>query len=98
MGPWLLVSAVVWLWALNLIRISMGLMLLRLKEDRGWMWPLRALVILQVGLIIVAGTVQTLRCQPVSGSWDPTPETKCISHTGMMVYGYVYNGKQSQEP
>jgi hypothetical protein len=71
----------------------MSLMLVRLKDSRKWVWPLWTLTAIQICLIIVATTVQLSFCRPISGIWNPTPETKCISPEGMMIYAYIYSGK-----
>jgi len=92
-GPSLVAAGLIWLWTLNLLRISMGLMLLRLKEERHWVWPLHLLILVQICLMIAASTVQLLVCRPLSSVWNPTPEMKCIPISGMMTYGIIYNGE-----
>jgi hypothetical protein len=98
-GPWLVTAGLVWIWALNLVRISMGFMLLRLKEERSGVWSLRSLILVQICFILAATTVQLLICRPLSGVWNPTPDMVCISASDMMTYGTVWNskGKGSQE-
>ncbi|KAF4336516.1 hypothetical protein FBEOM_9625 [Fusarium beomiforme] len=76
----------IFFWALNVIRISMCLMLLRLKDERVWKWALRSLIVFQVCLIIVATCVQMALCRPLSGLWAPTPDTRCIPVEGFRRY------------
>jgi len=97
-GPWQVAAGLLWIWTTNLIRVSMGMMLLRLKEERRWKWPLRILVLDQVCLMIAATTVQLLVCRPLSSMWNPTPDMECIPVSGMVTYGIVYNGKGSRPP
>ncbi|EXA28829.1 hypothetical protein FOVG_19594 [Fusarium oxysporum f. sp. pisi HDV247] len=78
MGPIETAMGLLFFWALNVVRISMCLMLLRLKDERAWRWALRSLIVLQVCLIIVATCVQLACCRPLSGLWAPTPDTRCI--------------------
>jgi hypothetical protein len=92
-GPWLVTAGLLWIWTTNLIRVSMGLMLLRLKQERRWTWPLRSLVLTQICLMVAATTVQLLVCRPLSSVWNPTPDMECIPMSGMLKYGIVYNGK-----
>jgi hypothetical protein len=92
-GPWQVTAGLLWIWTTNLIRVSMGLMLLRLKQERRWAWPLRSLVLVQVCLMIAATIVQLLVCRPLSSIWNPTPEMECIPMSSMVKYGVVYNGK-----
>ncbi|KAF5705022.1 hypothetical protein FMUND_12283 [Fusarium mundagurra] len=85
-GPIETAMGLIFFWALNVIRISMCLMLLRLKEERAWKWALRILIVLQVCLIIVATGVQMALCRPLSGLWAPTPDTRCIPTEGFRRY------------
>ena len=91
-GPVEVALGIVWLWGVNVARIAMGLMLLELKDEPSWRWPLRLLVILQVCLIIAATSVQLAICRPLSSVWSPTPDAQCISNSGLLNYAYVYNG------
>lgn len=77
-GPIEAAMGLLFFWALNMIRISMCLMLLRLKDERAWKWALRSLIVLQVCLIIIATGVQMALCRPLTGLWAPTPDTRCI--------------------
>ncbi|KAH6843499.1 hypothetical protein B0I37DRAFT_218951 [Chaetomium sp. MPI-CAGE-AT-0009] len=85
-GPYEAAMGLLFFWALNVIRISMCLMLLRLKQERAWRWALGGLIVFQVCLIIVATSVQMALCQPLSGLWAPTPDTRCIPVDGFRVY------------
>ncbi|KAH7210137.1 hypothetical protein DER44DRAFT_660159 [Fusarium oxysporum] len=85
-GPIEAAMGLIFFWALNVIRISMCLMLLRLKDERAWRWALRSLIVLQVCLIIVATCVQMALCRPLSGLWAPTPDTRCIPVEGFRHY------------
>ena len=90
-GPLNFAAVATWLWSLNLIRISMGFLLLRLKDDRRWLWPLRVLVILQVAMLLVATAVHFCMCRPISAMWLPTADAQCISPDGMLKYVLVYD-------
>ena len=96
-GPLIVVVGVMWLWSLNLIRISGGLMPLRLKDDRRWFWPLRALIALQGCLMLAVMGMQIFTCNPISALWNPTPESQCIPVSGMRVYIIVYNGESANQ-
>ncbi|KAF4332514.1 hypothetical protein FBEOM_13686 [Fusarium beomiforme] len=85
-GPIEAAMGLIFFWALNVIRISMCLMLLRLKDERVWKWALRSLIVFQVCLIIVATCVQMALCRPLSGLWAPTPDTRCIPVEGFRRY------------
>jgi hypothetical protein len=91
--PMAIAAGLLWLCAIDAVRISMSLMLLRLGSTRVWSCVLYTLIGIQVCLIIVVLGVQLSMCRPLSSLWDPTPDTKCIPAGGMMVYAYVYAGK-----
>jgi len=92
-GPMEVTLGIIYSWAVNATRISMALMLLRLKQETAWRWSLQSLILIQICLVIVVTSVQLAICRPLSGVWAPTPETRCIPQSGMMKYAYVFNGK-----
>jgi hypothetical protein len=89
-GPIDTAMGLIFFWALNFIRISMCLMLLRLKYERAWKLVLRSLIVLQVCLIIVATGVQMALCQPLSGIWAPTPDARCIPVVAFRRYWIIH--------
>ncbi|EMD60667.1 hypothetical protein COCSADRAFT_345966 [Bipolaris sorokiniana ND90Pr] len=86
-GPIETAAGLIFFWALNFIRISMCLMLHRLKYERAWKLVLRSLIIVQVCLIILATCVQMVLCRPLSALWTPTPEARCIP---IVVFKYYW--------
>jgi len=96
-GPLTVVAQLGWLWSLNLIRISMGFMLLRLKDERHWLWPLRVLIALQVCMIVVATGVQLSMCQPISAIWEPTAGARCLPPDSVLKYAVVYDSKKQTQ-
>ncbi|PVH94435.1 hypothetical protein DM02DRAFT_479275, partial [Periconia macrospinosa] len=67
----LFVSQVFWYWSLTLIKLSVALLLLRLKHTKRW----RVFLSILMGIIISAAVVQTVfqfvQCRPFSVYWDP---------------------------
>ncbi|KAF2246217.1 hypothetical protein BU26DRAFT_402018, partial [Trematosphaeria pertusa] len=67
----LFISQVFWYWSITLVKLSVALLLLRLKRTRPW----RLFLYFLITLTIVAGLVQTafqfLQCRPFSVYWDP---------------------------
>lgn len=82
-----------WLWGINVIRISVALMLLRLKDSLAWKCTLWTIVGAQVCMLIVGTTMHLVMCQPISGRWTSVPVAKCIPPADFMIYGYVYSGE-----
>lgn len=93
MGPLIVADGVLWVWALCVIRISVALMLLRLKESRWWKSALWTIIGVQVCMLIVGTTMHLVMCRPLSARWAPTPTAMCIPPPKFMIYGYVYSGK-----
>jgi len=92
MGPLIVATAVLWVWALNIIRISVALMLLRLKDSRPWKITLWGLITIQTMMLIVGTTMHLVMCNPISGRWG-VPGAKCIPDAEFKIYGYVYSCK-----
>lgn len=92
MGPLIVADGVLWVWGLCIIRISVALMLLRLKESRWWKWTLSAVVGVQICMVIVGTTMHLVMCRPISARWAPTPEATCIPPAQFKIYGFVYSG------
>ena len=89
--PLSMAVGILWIWALNMIRISMGFMLLRLKDSAKWKWPLWALITTEALLALAATAMQLAFCWPISSK--PNPHTKCISTRSFEIYGWVYSGE-----
>ncbi|KAH6845680.1 hypothetical protein B0I37DRAFT_328984 [Chaetomium sp. MPI-CAGE-AT-0009] len=92
MGPLIVADGVLWVWGLNVIRISAALLLLRLKDSLRWKLALWTVITVQACMLIVGTTMHLVMCQPISARWAPTPTAKCIPVPDFMIYGYVYSG------
>lgn len=93
MGPLVVADGVLWVWGLCMIRISVALMLLRLKESRWWKSALWIVIGIQACMLIVGTTMHLVMCRPLSARWAPGPDAVCIPPPKFMIYGYVYSGK-----
>ena len=92
-GPLVVADGVLWVWALNATRISVALLLLRLKDSTPWRVTLWAIVGVQACMLVVGTTMHLVMCRPISARWAPTPDATCIPAPKFMVYGYVYSGE-----
>ncbi|KAK3299517.1 kinase-like domain-containing protein [Chaetomium fimeti] len=92
MGPLIVADGVLWVWGLNVIRISAALLLLRLKDSLPWKLALWTVITVQACMLVVGTTMHLVMCQPISARWAPTPTAKCIPVPNFMIYGYVYSG------
>ncbi|KAH7347003.1 hypothetical protein BKA66DRAFT_433020, partial [Pyrenochaeta sp. MPI-SDFR-AT-0127] len=84
-------GGIMWIWGLNMIRVSMGFLLLRLKDSMRWRWPLWTLISIQALLALAATAMQLARCWPISSAWKPTSNLKCIDNSSFKIYGYVFS-------
>lgn len=92
MGPLVVADGVLWVWGLNMIRISVAFMLLRLKDSWLWRVTLWSIISIQTSMLVVGTTMHLVMCRPISARWAPTPEAICIPTPNFMAYGYVYSG------
>jgi hypothetical protein len=93
MGPLVVADGVLWVWALNVTRISVALLLLRLKDSLPWRVTLWAIIGVQGCMLVVGTTMHLVMCRPISARWAPTATATCISVPYFVTYGYIYSGK-----
>ncbi|KAF1848086.1 uncharacterized protein K460DRAFT_364085 [Cucurbitaria berberidis CBS 394.84] len=66
------ICQVIWYWSITLVKLSVALLLLRLKPGRAW----RNFLFSIMGVLLLNATVQTffqfLQCRPFSSYWDPS--------------------------
>jgi len=78
-----------WSWSVILAKISMACMLLRIMRPKPW----RIFLYVIIGIQLTAGVgfmaVILAQCRPLSGLWNPQPDSKCWSPTVMQVALYV---------
>ena len=62
----------IWIWSITLVKLSVALLLLRLKTGR--MWKIFLFVTMGVLILnaIVQASFQFLQCRPFSSYWDPS--------------------------
>ncbi|KAH8731748.1 hypothetical protein GQ44DRAFT_755145 [Phaeosphaeriaceae sp. PMI808] len=87
------VAQAIWYWSITLTKVSVALLLLRLKPGRRWKSFLYSMIV----LVILTGVMQTcflfLQCRPFSVYWDRSLSAKgitvkCISVT--FINGNIY--------
>lgn len=80
---------IIGLWSATLVRVSVALMLLRLKDTRNWKLLLRIIIALQISTMVGVNICQLLQCRPIRAMWDVVPNAKCWTAKQMAAYGYV---------
>jgi hypothetical protein len=78
-APFSTTSAIMAAVSVPLIKISMGITLLRILQGRAWAIFLYTLIGLQVILMIFVVIMHTTRCVPLQAVWRDTPGAKCWS-------------------
>lgn len=96
-GPLGATVGVLWFWSMNVVRISMCLMILRLKDSRRWKGPLWSLIAVQVALALSATAVNLCYCRPLSAAWESDPDAVCLKPSQMEAFAYTYNGEYKRE-
>ncbi|KAH7014074.1 hypothetical protein B0J12DRAFT_635951 [Macrophomina phaseolina] len=85
-------NSFLWIWTTNLVRISISLMLLRIRQDsKGWKRALWTMIVFQLLCMFGATTVQFAACRPSRAMWDVVPNAKCMPDIAFIVYGYTYS-------
>lgn len=59
-----------WAWATGLVKVSIGLMLLRFQQSKRWRVVIHVMILLNILLIILLGIVNLFQCVPYSALWD----------------------------
>jgi len=88
--PWNIAAGFLYLWGLNVVRISVSLWLLPLGISAWWRLPLWTIIVVNIGLIIVATTINSLVCRPLSALWEPVPGAVCLGWDQLVMYGKSY--------
>ncbi|OAF99505.1 uncharacterized protein CC84DRAFT_1157588 [Paraphaeosphaeria sporulosa] len=68
---YLFISQVFWYWSVTLVKLSVALLLLRLKQTRPWRSFLYLIMAIAISAAIVQTCFQFLQCRPFSVFWDP---------------------------
>lgn len=64
------IAMVLWVWALTALKVSVALMLLRIKQTPSWKKGVWCLIIFLIFVGIGSTLAQLLQCLPVSANWD----------------------------
>ncbi|KAF2685096.1 hypothetical protein K458DRAFT_300834 [Lentithecium fluviatile CBS 122367] len=67
----LFISQVFWYWSITFVKLSVALLLLRIKHTKRWRIFLYLIMALSVIAVIIQTCFQFLQCRPFSVYWDP---------------------------
>jgi rhodopsin domain-containing protein len=72
------ISLFFWSWTIALIKISVCLMLLRIKNSPPWKWGFAIMMLIQFACGTALTITLLLQCQPVQANWNKAmPGAKC---------------------
>jgi hypothetical protein len=83
---------ILWIWSLTFIKLSVTLSLIRITPSKRWQAVLYCFVGFLVASALLFVVLQLIQCQPISGSWNPGPGTKCWSRDSLALSGYISGG------
>ena len=80
--------------ATSVMKVSIGLFLQRVTNDRVHVWIIRALMAATVCVGTIFGFIALFQCHPISFFWDFSPNAKgsCISPVVMVIVSYCASG------
>jgi hypothetical protein len=91
-------SIMFWSWAVTCIKISIALMILRLKNTGKWRIALNGVIALQVVAVVVNTLLSLLQCRPISATWKLSMMgSACWSLDVQQNMAYGLSGKQHSQ-
>ncbi|KAK4117814.1 hypothetical protein N656DRAFT_62873 [Canariomyces notabilis] len=84
---WLTILAL--LVGLGLVKVSIGLNLLRLSTSKWYKWSLRATIAFVIAYTFMACMTMFLHCDTVAGNWDYSQATGCYSIDLFVKFGTI---------
>ncbi|CAP99139.1 Pc22g18510 [Penicillium rubens Wisconsin 54-1255] len=82
------------MWAIGLVKISIGLFLLRFAPRKGYkvfIWVVIVLMTLYTAICFLLDSLQTLifQCQDIRSNWDSSVKSKCYTPTQLLTLSYT---------
>ncbi|KAJ1322910.1 hypothetical protein MN608_11762 [Microdochium nivale] len=81
-----------WMLALNMTRISIGLMLLPLREQWSWWrWTLWSVIAVNIVWLLAVTVIHFTICIPLSALWTSTADAVCMPTQGLLTWARTYH-------
>ncbi|KAF1807906.1 hypothetical protein P152DRAFT_485875 [Eremomyces bilateralis CBS 781.70] len=75
---WGFITMPLWVWTVAMIKVSILLMLARVKQSKAWTRGMWGLIVFVVSVAIALTVVQVIQCLPVKANWEiMMPRTLC---------------------
>ncbi|KAL8351299.1 hypothetical protein RB598_006197 [Gaeumannomyces tritici] len=91
-SPIMKATGLLWMWALNITRVSIGLLLLPLRQQWSWWrWTLWTVIALNIAWLPALTAVQLTICIPIWSQWIPTPGAVCMTPAALLAWARTYH-------
>jgi hypothetical protein len=83
-------SLPIWVWSVSCTKISVLLMLLRIKQTPMWKRGIAVFITFVVLNGIAITLVQLLQCRPIKANWDISlPRSDCLAQDNVLTSTYI---------
>ncbi|PWY88511.1 hypothetical protein BO70DRAFT_310345 [Aspergillus heteromorphus CBS 117.55] len=79
----------IYMWAIGLVKISIGLFLLRFAPRRGYKIFIWAVIVLMLLYTTICFLTLIFQCKDIRSSWDLSVKSKCFAPTQLLTLSYV---------
>ncbi|KAJ5502236.1 hypothetical protein N7463_005110 [Penicillium fimorum] len=79
----------IYMWAIGLVKISIGLFLLRFAPRRGYRIFIWVVLVLMALYTTICFLTLIFECHDVRANWDPAVKSKCFSRTQLLTLSYT---------
>ncbi|KXJ86459.1 hypothetical protein Micbo1qcDRAFT_209144 [Microdochium bolleyi] len=91
-SPLLWAMGLLWMLALNMTRISIGLMLLPLRQQWWWWrWTLWSVIAVNAVWLVAVTAINFSICVPLTALWTPTADAVCIPTPALLTWALTYH-------
>jgi hypothetical protein len=87
------ISLLLWFWSLTFVKVSVCLLLMRIKDTRTWRMGICCLIIFLFVLAVTATICQLLQCNAISDNWTIAHSGKCLSPKTILALSYTVSSK-----
>ena len=64
------IGNILWLWSVTFIKVSIALMLLRIKQTKTWKWAIWSMMAILAASATASTVAELLQCSPIAANWE----------------------------
>jgi hypothetical protein len=87
------IGDLVWVWTLTLVKISMCLLLYRIRKT--WFVGMSIFGAFQFAVVLATTVIHFVRCSPIRANWEYVPHSRCWTTQAITISYYVLSGMPS---